>query len=300
MEIVYIIAGLILLSVLTYLFIGIYISLKVNFIRPRTWYQIYRNEWKENIPHKLINPEHKRIYLISKLGYDMSARFYPAKDKKSHKYVLMLHGYSNCSQTCGKYSLLFNAKGVNCLAPDTRRCGESKGRGITFGYYERSDAEQWIEEIYKIDPKAEIGLFGISLGAATANLVASMRSDIKYVVSYCSYSSFKEIILDKGSTIYPVMIKFLYPAIVLGGYITTGARLDMIDIVEAFKNISCPILLMHSKGDAFTPIRHAYRLHEANPKAEMKIFEKAAHARAYSTHTELYTSYLNEFLDKNA
>jgi len=299
MDIFLIASGSILLICFLYILLGIVFSKKINFERMRTPEMLYRNEWKENIPHSLIDPPHKKIYIKSKLGYDLAARFFPSKDKSSHKYLLMLHGYNNCSLTCGKYAVFFNEREINCLAPDSRRCGESGGRGITFGYFERNDAEQWIEEIYKMDEKAEIGVFGISLGAATANLLASTRADIKYVISYCSFSSFKEIICDVGSMMIPKMIKFIYPAIVLGGYLTTGARLDLIDVYAAVKNIKCPILILHSKTDAFTPFKHAEKLHSGSPDSELKFFENAPHARAYSKNPELYKKYLSEFLEKH-
>ncbi|MGI6702246.1 MAG: alpha/beta hydrolase [Christensenellales bacterium] len=299
MDIVLSIVGAILFLAFLYMLSGIIFSIKVNFASSRTHQMIYRNEWKENIPHGEINPFHKDIYLTSNLGYEMSARFFPAGDKNSHKYLLMLHGYTNNSVTCGKYACVMTRRGINCIAPDARKCGNTGGRGITFGYYERSDAEQWIEEIYKMDEKAEIGIFGISLGAATAILTASLRNDIKYVISYCSFASFKDIIHDVGSTMFPRLIKIMYPAIIIGGFITTGARLDLIDIAAAVKKITCPVLILHSKGDAFTPFSHALKLKEANPGAELKFFEGSPHAKSFSKHKEQYTKYLNDFLNKN-
>lgn len=298
MEIAIIIISSLAFLGLIYILLGVLMSRKICYVKPRSVQMLYRNEWKENFTHDKINPPHSMIFIRSRLDYDMSARFFPS-EKKSHKYILMLHGYNNCSLTCGKYALLFNEKGINCLAPDSRRSGGTNNKAVTFGYYERSDAEQWIEEIYKMDPKAEIGLFGISLGAATAILIASMRTDIKYLISYCSFASFKDIILDKGSTIYPKTIRFFYPAIVAGAFLTTGARLDLIDIAAAMKNVTCPVLIMHSKGDAFTPYRHAVKLHEANPLSELKSFEKHPHARAYSKDPQLYKKYLDDFLSKS-
>lgn len=298
MEGILIAIGIIILLALIYFGVGIYISCRINFVTRRTPAQLYRNEWKENYPHNMINVPHKKMYIKSKLGYDLAAKYFPVKNKKSHKYMLLLHGYNNSSRTCGKYALLFNARGYNCLAPDARRCGESKGRGITFGYYERSDAEQWIEEIYKMDPEAEIGLFGISLGAATSILIASLRSDIKFVVSYCSFSSFKDIILDKGKALYSDFIKIMYPSIVFASFLLTGARADLVDVAAAIKNVECPVLIMHSKADAFTPVSHANRLYQAKPDAYFHTFEKSPHAKAYSTETKAFKDFIYNFLDE--
>lgn len=297
MEIFIIVCATIFLIAVLYIILGIVSSVKINHRTKNTCAQLHRAEWRENIPDKLINPPCKMMYMKSKLGYDLAARFFPVKDRKSHKYMILMHGYNNCSITCGKYALLFNKRGINCLALDQRRAGESKGRGITFGYFERSDTEQWIEEIYKMDPEAEIGMFGISLGAATAILVSSLRNDIKYVISYCSFSSFKDIINAQGAVMYPKFYKILYPAIVIGGFITTGARLDMVDIEAAIKNVTCPIMIMHSKTDAFTPIDQAYKLLKAKPEAVFRTFEKAVHSRSYSKQPEVFTKYVYDFLE---
>ena len=292
------IASLIVLFGL-YILVGFIGAKKINFVRKRTYAELYRREFNQNVPHELIDPKCQRIYLKSRLGYDMAARFYPSENKSSHKYLLMLHGYNNASQTCGKYALtLFNPRGIHCLAPDSRYLGESGGKGITFGYFERADAEQWIEEIYKMDQHAEIGIFGISLGGAVSILTASVRADIKYIIPYCSYSSYRDIMMDVGKRMMGNLIKFVYPAIVIGGYLTTGARQDMVDVAAALKNVTCPVLIMHSKDDDFTPFRHALRLHQAKPEADFKSFEGPRHARAYTEQPQIYTEYVNEFLDK--
>lgn len=291
-----IIISLILLFIALYLLLGAYICVQVSFPKKKTFAQLYRMEWKENFKHNDINPSHAKIILEGRNGYSMFARYFEA-DEHSHKYAVLLHGHNNSSMTCGKYALMFNAKGINCLAPDLRCSGDTGGKGITFGYYETKDVEQWIDEIYKKDPKAEIGLFGISLGAATAIMTASLRNDIKYLISYCSYASYRDIVYDKGKEMYPKLIKLFYPALILSTYLITKARVDTIDIVQSIKKVNCPTLILHSKDDGFTNFSHAIRLKEAKEDAIFRSFEKVPHARAYSLQPELYKRYVYEFLD---
>ncbi len=295
--IILIVIGAIFFLALLYVILGLIITKEINFSSRRSHQLLYRNEWKENSPHELINYPHKKIYIKSKFGYQMAGRYYPVKPK-SHKYTILIHGYNNCSITCGKYAKIFNDRGINCIAPDTRRIQETGGKGISFGYYERYDIETWIEEIYKMDPKAEIGMFGISLGAATCILVAEMRIDLKYIIPYCSYSSFKDIVMSKGKDLYPKLIKFFYPAIVIGGFITMGARQDLIDITASIKKVSCPTMILHSQDDDFTPYSQALKLKEAKPDAVFRDFVGPQHARSYATQPVLYTKYINDFLDE--
>lgn len=291
------ISGVIGLLLLSYLIIGLIISNRI--LKPviRTEDNIYFEESNgQNISDEVLNAPHERVEIMARNGYKLSARVYFA-DKKSDNWIVALHGYNNRSLTMAKYALIFNKLGYNVLAPDMRRSGLSEGKTITFGYYERKDAEDWIEYLYKAYKPNEIGLYGISLGAATVNLVASIRNDIKFVISYCSFSSFKDIILARGPDYFKKII-LLYPSIVIGGYILSKAALNTVNIENAVSNISCPMLILHSKKDAFTPYTQSVKLSKANPNAELYLFEEGAHARAYATSPKEYEKVITDFINK--
>ncbi len=280
---------------LIYLIVGLIIAKRILKPAKRSEEIIFQEEANnQRIPEAVLLAPHQRVGIKARNGYGLSARIYLAP-QASDRWIVALHGYNNRSLTMAKYALIFNKLGYNVLAPDMRRSGQSGGNTVTFGYFERRDTEDWIEYLYKTYGNIVFGLFGISLGAATAILVASIRNDAKFIISYCSFSSFKDIIIARGPD-YFRGIMLLYPAIIAGAYILSRALLSTIDIADAASAIDCPMLIMHSKKDAFTPYAHSLKIAKAAPRAKLYLFEEGAHARAYSISPEEYEKVVTDFI----
>ncbi|NCA67612.1 MAG: alpha/beta hydrolase [Clostridia bacterium] len=297
-KIVLYISGVLGLLALIYVIIGIIIARRI--LKPpfRTEEMIFQEESvKQKISEDILNSPYQRVEISGHNRYKLSARIYTA-DKASNKWIVALHGYNNRSLTIAKYARIFNKLGYNVLAPDMRRSGLSGGKTITFGYYERKDAEDWLEYLYSNYKDIKIGLFGISLGASTGILVASIRPDIRFLISYCSFSSFRDVIAARGPD-YFSKIMLLYPAIIFGAYILSRSALNTIDIVDAVKDVTCPMLIMHSRKDAFTPYEQALKLSKANPDAKLHLFSEGAHARAYSVSPEEYEKVMTDFIQNS-
>ncbi len=291
------ISGIFSFFALAYLVVGILIARRILMPPPRSEEMIFEEEsGNQKIPHDVLLTPYERVRITGRNKYKLSARIYPAKTP-GKKWIMALHGYNNRSLTIAKYAVIFNKLGYNVIAPDMRRSGESGGKTVTFGYFERRDTEDWLEYMYNTYGDISIGLYGISLGAATATLVTSLRNDIRFLISYCSFSSFKDIIISRGPD-YLSKIMLLYPSIVAGAYLLSRAVLSNIDIADAAKEVDCPMLIMHSKKDAFTPYWHALKLSEANPRATLHLFEEGAHARAYSVAPEAYERIITEFIQQ--
>jgi alpha-beta hydrolase superfamily lysophospholipase len=258
-KIIWIAVGIAAASAVVYFVFGLIVAWRILKPAPRSEDVIFKDETDNHkVLEEVLLSSHTRAEFKGHNGYKLSARIYLAS-VKTEKWIVALHGYNNRSLTIAKYARIFNNLGYNVLAPDMRRCGESGGKTVTFGYYERKDTEDWIEYLYKTYGNITFGLFGISLGAATAILVASLRSDAKFIISYCSFSSFKDIIKARGPD-YFRGIMIMYPAIVAGAYMLSRAALNTVDIAAAAGEITCPMLILHSKKDAFTPYTQSLKI----------------------------------------
>lgn len=249
------------------------------------------------IPYDEVSYSHKEFFIKSKLGHKINTRFYPAQ-QKTDKVCILLHGYASNSIKCSKYAKYFNELGFDCYAPDMRYCGKTGGKYSTLGVLEKKDVESLIDYIYSINKKANIGLFGISMGAGIANTIASERNDIKFVVSYCAFSSFKDILMAK-SNLSNKSFKFFYPTIVLGCYFKTKCRMDYVNIENAVEMINCPLLIMHSQKDDFTPYNQSIKLKSKNDKASFVSFENSRHAKSYAKYPEKFKNSIKLFLKDN-
>jgi alpha/beta superfamily hydrolase len=90
--------------------------------------------------------------------------------------------------------------GCNLCVFDFSGCGNSEGEFVTLGYKERNDLEAVIKHIrsnYKI---SNIGLWGRSMGAATAILyMAENPGNVCCSVLDSAFSNFKNIVSGMGS-----------------------------------------------------------------------------------------------------
>ena len=93
-----------------------------------------------------------------------------------------------------------------------------------------------------------------------------------------------------------ILAKMLYPFIKSYVRIRFSNKNANTDIVDCIKKVKCPTIIIHSNGDRFTNIRHAYELHEAKPDATFVEFDDAPHARSYGVYPEEYKDVLRTFV----
>src|ERR1041384_2535118 len=89
--------------------------------------------------------------------------------------VVMLHGVKKNRTDVLRAALTLRRAGFNTLMFDGRGHGDSEGRYVTYGYFERRDVESaidWLITEKQVD-RDKIGLAGESMGAAIALQVAA-------------------------------------------------------------------------------------------------------------------------------
>lgn len=235
--------------------------------------------------------------IFSRFGYKLHARYYKAKEQ-TNKYIIDIHGRSSSSISQLKYLSIFQDLGYNVLLPDQRNSGQSSFSFFSYGFYEKYDILSWITKILRNDSAAEIILFGESMGAATATLVAAMDDRIKGLVSYCSYSSLIDILKGHLGNGYPKSLKVFIPAFYIVSLMLFGTRISQINIARQMQKVKVKTLIIHSRGDKLLHIGHAHKLIKANPKAEYVIFDSGDHAKSLCTHKTEFSYAVRNFLKK--
>ena len=259
-------------------------------------------EKESGVPDEVFSYPYEEKTIENKRGLTMYARIYKAP-VSTDRWVLLLHGFSSNGISMMKYGKLFNELGYNALSFDFCHCGRSEGKFVSFGYYEWQDAAEWLDVMKKEYAPSQIGVFGVSMGAATSVHLVSRRDDVDFLIPYCSYETYRRIVVDKGKEFTHIpFFGIFWPAVCASTYLLAGkTRASELDVGRDLANVSCPTLLMHSKKDQFTDYHNSVDIYERNKdkkNVRLHLFEKGLHARAFVTDPVEYTRVVKEFLDE--
>ncbi len=233
---------------------------------------------------------------------DLDAGFYPNPDDGSCAVVL-LHGIDADRSHVLRFAPLYWDLGCSLFAFDHRDHGRSSQTHRTYGLHESADAGlaiDWVLDETGLAPE-NVGLHGVSYGAATSLEVLDRRDDLAFIVADSPYSSMAEIVsATAGAT-----LRFVEPIVrPLAFFIVeqrAGIEISEVDPVDAVAGKATPILVMHTAGDAIVPVEHSERIAAANPAIERHVIEAdGVHIHAYGVRRHEYTAIVRDFLDRAA
>jgi hypothetical protein len=216
--------------------------------------------------------------------------------------IVILHGVSESKIAGLPMAKQFHARGYNVFLYDSRRHGESGGDYCTLGYHEKRDAMIVIDYLRERKDLhvGKIGLFGWSMGAVVAILVASIDSRIAAVVAESGFATLRTVFDDYQKRIIKLPWHYLRNIVIKRSeYLATFTANDVAP-VEAVRNIRVPIFLLHGTEDNL--IKHDYSQQvfaAANEPKELWLIEGARHHDMMEVGGEEYTRRICEFFDKH-
>ncbi len=189
--------------------------------------------------------------------------------------------------------------GYNVLMFDMRGHGESEGRRISAGHYEKNDVLGAIDYVRQRGIERKIGLLGFSMGAAASLMTAPESDEIDAVVADSAYADIVSIIESEFSQ-RSNLPKFFIPIILFMTRNIYDIDFAAIKPEEAVRGISVPVFIIHGGQDDMVPVQHAYRLKEAsqNPDSRLWIVPEAQHANSYFVRPAEYKEQVISFFDK--
>src|SRR5688572_7557550 len=164
--------------------------------------------------------------------------------------VIVLHGHGGNKHTCLPLAQFLFPR-YNVLMLDHRGHGDSDGGRTTIGYEERLDVHGAVDLLLErgLGP---VGIYGMSMGGATAILAAAEDPRIAAVVADSPYARLRWAVQQSARLRgYP---GFLTPSVAFLGCLATSLhlryRMQAFDPVEAVERIAPRgLLLMHGTED---------------------------------------------------
>ena len=307
MTIVYLFAGLLLLSVLI-----VWYSYRTAFYSPEKrkeyHYAIPEGEQYEKERQRMLSlirqmdeTPYEAVTISARDGTKLAARYYHVRD--GAPLQIQFHGYRGTAvrDFCGGNKLA-RESGQNTLVVDQRAHGKSGGTAITFGIRERLDCLCWAEYANRrFGSETPVFLSGVSMGAATVLMASELKlpANVVGIIADCPYSSPEAIIRKVCREDMRLPPALVMPFIRLGARVFGHFDLREAGAVQAVRNTNIPILLLHGEDDRFVPCDMSREIFDACTGEKNRItFPGAGHGLSYIVDTERYSEAVSRFVDQ--
>jgi len=179
--------------------------------------------------------------------------------------VIFLHGNAS-SRMEGLYQgEVLLEKGINVFAFDFSGSGMSEGEYISLGMHEKDDLKDIIDFVEKLPGVGNIGLWGRSMGAATAIMYMKDDPRVKVACFDSPFSDFPKLaneiakkMINLSDTILKMALQFMNKTI------KDKANADIFQIVP-IKNapdVKIPGIFIHAESDEIVPLQHGLDLYK--------------------------------------
>ena len=192
-------------------------------------------------------------------------------DSSSPKLPCMIYMHGNSSarvEAIPQLSLCLSL-GICLLAFDFAGSGMSDGEYVSLGYYEKDDLAAVIAHLRAMERFTYIGLWGRSMGAATALLHAPRDPGIACIVSDSAFADFNQLadeIIEKGREHGLSAPKFLInwgtSSIRSTVYKKAKFHVKECSPIKSVPTSFVPSLFIAATGDDFIPPHHSQSLHD--------------------------------------
>lgn len=192
--------------------------------------------------------------------------------------VIFLHG--NCSSRCEGMELCAHLLplGITVFCFDFSGSGLSGGEYVSLSYFEKEDLRIVIQHLRSTGTVAGIGLWGRSMGAATAVFHASVDPEIHACILDSPFADLKEVateLVDRGRFMVPGFIISMALELIRSE-VQSRAEFDLNECmpVSVAHKATCPALFATAYDDDFVRPHHTRDLYEIwGGRAELVDFD---------------------------
>lgn len=226
---------------------------------------------------------------------------YIVNNSKSTEWIVLVHGFNGSHKDMINRGFKFYNMGFNILLVDLRGHGKSEGKYITMGIKDCQDVAEWCRYIARKERAKSIGLFGISMGAATVMMVSGLDTvrEVKYIIEDCGYTSvWDELKYQLNNLLHLPTFPFLY---ICNLYAKIFAKYDFkkYSPIKSVSKTYKPILMIHGTNDTFVPYYMLDEIYKVgNEKCEKFVVNGANHTEAQDLDYDNYWKTIKKFVYK--
>lgn len=216
--------------------------------------------------------------------------------------VVLVHGHEasrtwEFAQRFPELAATLQANGYHVVMLDLRGHGASGGERFSFGHLERLDVIAAVDLLAAEGvPHGQVGVLGVSMGAATAIGAAADDPRIGALWADSGYADILPILEMRWPSASGLPMVFLHGTRLAHrwrfGFDLGGVRPE----VELARVAPRPIQLVHGTADRTVPYEHALRLAAAAP-SDLWTLPGGEHARAYPDDPVGYAARVLDFFD---
>lgn len=211
--------------------------------------------------------------------------------------VVYLHGIADNRGSGVGAARRLTPRGFDVVAYDSRANGDSGGNICSYGFYEKRDLRRVLDALDGLDP-APLGpviLVGTSLGAAIALQAAAEDRRITAVAAAEPFSDLRTIATERAPWFLPgPIVRQAFARAEL----QSRFQVDAVSPVNAARQITVPVLLIHGAEDRETSPEHSRRIYEALTGPRMLLMvDGAGHNQSLTTDTwQSIETWINDVL----
>jgi dipeptidyl aminopeptidase/acylaminoacyl peptidase len=217
--------------------------------------------------------------------------------------IIICHGIGANKSDFTDLAVILSRGGYCVLTFDFRAHGESGGKRTSLGYHEQKDiaaALGFLRARREIDPE-RIGIYGFSLGGATAILAAAQTNGFAAIVADSAFASLKDMARTVITGFYHLPSFPFLQLTVLGYDLYFQTDVSKVSPVNVIGQLSpVPVLIIAGDGDDLIPVENGKKLFEAakEPK-DLWIIPGADHGGTLAAAGREYEKRVGEFFDKH-
>jgi pimeloyl-ACP methyl ester carboxylesterase len=218
--------------------------------------------------------------------------------KPGHGAVILLHGLRGDRREMLSRAEFLRARGYSVLLFDFQGHGESRGSLITFGDLESRDVTAAIQYLHHKLPNEQVGVIGVSLGAA-AFVLAEERPAVAAVVLEQMYPTIQQAVAGRARRYLGPVAPVLAPLLMVQVQARLKIPANRLRPIDRMGQIGAPVLIVNGTQDSYTSIEDARALFTAasNPK-ELWAVEGAGHVDLHAFAKAQYEQRVGDFLGR--
>ncbi len=278
------------LLALIYLLLGFAVVAVLS--RPRRTLDLDRNPGKHGIAFQDVR------FLARGGDAELAAWYLP---HANHRAALVLVHGKDGSRTNehnsrnDEFMAALYRQGFTVLAMDLRGHGQSSQARFSFGINESRDVLGGLDYLQTQGyQKKQIGLHGVSMGAASVLLAAAQDPEVKAVIADCPYADFGRI-MRREWTKRTHMPSLVMPSAQLVGRLWLGHDVLSVRPIDRVDQIKAQVLFIHAANDTLIPPSDSQEMNAKLPGSALWIQPGAQHAAGFDANPTEYVTHVADF-----